>query len=60
MKGSLVILAAFDPYSVDSDRESIEFCSDVTKKIEVRLLRSQGLGPRSGVDGRLSIKANGN
>ena len=37
-EGCVVVLVAFDPDPFDCDRKSSEFCSDVTKKIEVRLL----------------------
>ena len=37
-EAGLIILVAFDPFPVDLDRKSAEFCSNVTKKIEVGLL----------------------
>ena len=60
MKAYLVVLVAFDPYPVHLEKESIEFCSNVTKQIKVLLLGFQRLGARNRVNGRLTVKANGN
>ena len=43
LKGCVVVLVAFDPDPFDCDRKLSEFRSDVTKKIEVRLLGFKGL-----------------
>ena len=43
MEEDVVILVAFDPDPVDFYRKSMEFRSDVTKKIKVGLLRFEGL-----------------
>ena len=40
MKLGLIILVAFDPHPFDFDRESEKFCTNVTKKIKVGLLRT--------------------
>ena len=46
----MVILVAFDPDPFDCDRKLSEFRSDVTKKIEVRLLGFEGLCARDCVE----------
>ena len=40
MKLGLIILVAFDPHPFDFDRELEKFGTNVTKKIEVGLLRT--------------------
>ena len=56
----MIVVVAFDPYPVHLEKESIEFCSNVTKQIKVLLLGFQRLGARNRVNGRLTVKANGN
>ena len=51
MKLGLIILVVFDPHPFDVDWKSEKFGANVTKKIEIRLLRTEGLGAGDGVNG---------
>ena len=60
VEGCVIILVAFDPNPINFDGKLLEFCSDVTKKIKIRLLGFEGLCTRDCVQCQFAVKTHHN